>query len=139
MNVLKTFNLNKEKLNETNFLAYCKRIVSEQENYNNLVVQEARKIINNSKIKTMKNKVIKQFTSKVDGKLKDFELTLKERLPNNKIRSCWASLENMENGAPEVLEFSCTIPKGYTDLDLKTLNTACLVSGKEPNTEALIK
>lgn len=87
----------------------------------------------------MKKKVIKKFRSELDGKLKDFELTLKERLPSNKIRSCWASVENMENGAPEVIEFQCAIPEGYVDLDLKTLNTECLTGSAEPNTEALIK
>lgn len=87
----------------------------------------------------MNKKVIKQFRSKVDNKVKDFELTLKEKLPNGKLRSCWSSLKNMENGAPEVLEFHCNIPDGYTDLDLKTLKTECLTDKQEPNAEALVK
>lgn len=42
MNPLKTFNLNKEKLKKKNFLAYCKRVVLEKDNYSKIVVQKAQ-------------------------------------------------------------------------------------------------
>lgn len=88
--------------------------------------------------------IIKQVRSQVDGQLKDFTLTKKEIFEdkNGKRKSItsWTQTHGeMENGAPEVIQFVCSVPKGYTNINYETLNTECLYSEAKPNENALVK
>ena len=84
-------------------------------------------------------KVSKQFRSQLTGELQEFELTKKQHIQdidsgNYYIHSYWVSA----TGDVEVLEFMCAVPKGYKDLDFKTLNVDCIVGSEKINEEALV-